>query len=201
MNRRNMTAAGLAAIVLSAGVLAGCGSSSSDTAAADTAAVESVASAVESTATTASALTKDQYVAEANAICAKIDDTENALDSGDSDSLAQVQAQLEKGVAAAKEGVAELKALVPPADLQAAHDTFVSTSEDSIALFQRIVGKLDSGSTDEAALTADAKEALALEKKQSAAVKELGLSKCFTGSDITDDTDGAGDNDTNDGND
>jgi hypothetical protein len=167
------TAAGVAAIALTAGILAGCGSSS--TSGADTAA--------ESVATQAAALTKAEYTAKANAICAKIDATQGSIDDADLESPEQAKAAIEADVATARAGVAELKALVPPADLQAAHDTFVSTSEESIVLFERLMTQMDSAgvTTDTAALQSDLAEAEALEAKQSAAVKQLGLSKCFTG--------------------
>jgi hypothetical protein len=134
---------------------------------------------------TTAALTQAEYVAKANAICTKIDDSLSSLDDqSDSDSLASAKEQLAKASAAAEEGVAEMKALVPPADLQAAHDTLVQTSGDSIALMNKLVASAesaDSGNVDTAGLAADLEEATALEKKQTAAAKELGLSNCFTG--------------------
>lgn len=185
------TAAGVAAIVLAAGVIAGCGSSSSDTA-------SSAEQQAESVATTA-ALTKAEYVAQANAICAKIDDTVNTLgDNVDAESIASAEATLKKATAAAEEGVAEMKALVPPADLQAAHDTLVQTSTESIALFNKITDALTSGNTDTAGLTADAEQAAALEAKQLAAAKELGLSDCFTGQEQATDNAGTSDDGAND---
>ena len=73
------TAAGVAAVALAAGVIAGCGSSS-DTA--STAAAESAA-----TSTTAE-LTQAEYVAKANAICRKIDDVTSTLgDNVDTETL------------------------------------------------------------------------------------------------------------------
>lgn len=186
MRGMKRTVAGVAAIALAAGVLAGCGSSSSDTA-------SSAEQPAESVATTA-ALSKAEYVAQANAICTKIDDTASALDdNADSETLAQAEASLKKVTAAAEEGVAQLKALVPPADLQAAHDTLVQTSADSIGLFKRLVTALDSDNVNTTELNSDLEQAMALEKKQTAAAKELGLSNCFTGQ-----PQGADDADTND---
>lgn len=176
MKGMKRTTAAIAAIALSAGVIAGCGSSSDGGA---TSAAEQVESA------TTAALTQAEYVAKANAICTKIDDSLSSLDDqSDSDSLASAKEQLAKATAAAEEGVAEMKALVPPADLQAAHDTLVQTSGDSIALMNKLVASAESaesGNVDTAGLAADLEEATALEKKQTAAAKELGLSNCFTG--------------------
>lgn len=176
MKGMKRTTAAIAAIALSAGVIAGCGSSSDGGA---TSAAEQVESA------TTAALTQAEYVAKANAICTKIDDSLSSLDDqSDSDSLASAKEQLANASAAAEEGVAEMKALVPPADLQAAHDTLVQTSGDSIALMNKLVASAESaesGNVDTAGLAADLEEAMALEKKQTAAAKELGLSNCFTG--------------------
>jgi hypothetical protein len=172
------TAAGLAAIALSAGVLAGCGSSG------DTASSEAT--------TTAAALTKAEFVTQANAICTKIEASLGSLnEQADSESLADAKDALAKASAAAEEGVAEMKALVPPADLQAAHDTLVQTSSESIALMDKLVStaeSAESGNVDTAGIDASIEEAFALAEKQSAAAKELGLSDCFTG-DSTNGTD------------
>jgi hypothetical protein len=176
MKGMKRTTAAIAAIALSAGVIAGCGSSSDGGA---TSAADQVESA------TTAALTQAEYVAKANAICTKIDDSLSSVDDqSDSDSLASTEEELAKASAAAEEGVAEMKALVPPADLQAAHDTLVQTSGDSIALMNKLVASAESaesGNADTAGLAADLEEAMALEKKQTAAAKDLGLSNCFTG--------------------
>ena len=183
------TAAGAAAIALSIGVLAGCGSSDSG-----------ATTAAEAT-TAAPALTNAEYVAKVNAICTKIDDTANSIENEDGDTIAQAKEGIAELTANAKAGIASLKALTPPADLQAAHDTLVQTSGDSIALMNKLVASAESaesGNVDTAGLAADLDQAMALEKKQTAAAKELGLSNCFTGDEPGDtndtgDADGAAD--------
>jgi len=184
------TAAGVAAVALAAGVIAGCGSSS-DTA--STAAAESVAT--DATATTAE-LTQAEYVAQANAICTKIDDVTSTLGSNaDTETPEEAQAELDKAVTAASAGVAELKGLVPPAALAAAHATLVQTSGEAVDLASKLISAALAGNLDDPALVEDAKEAEALEAKQTAAAKELGLSDCFTGNATNggDTTDGADD--------
>ncbi len=187
------TAAGLAAIALSAGVLAGCGSSSdtASTAAAD--------------AATTAALTKAEYVTAVNAICTKIDNTADNLDAGDVESITAARAQIDKMTAAAQEGIAELKALTPPADLQAAHDALVTNSSESVALSQKLMTAIESKSLDDATLTADAEKAGQLVEAQEKAAKELGLTNlCFAGvnddGDPSTNDDGPGDADTDDSN-
>ena len=154
MKGMKRTTAAIAAIALSAGVIAGCGSSSDGGA---TSAADQVESA------TTAALTQAEYVAKANAICTKIDDSLSSVDDqSDSDSLASTEEELAKASAAAEEGVAEMKALVPPADLQAAHDTLVQTSGEAIALMNKLVASAesaDSGNVDTAGLAADFEEA------------------------------------------
>jgi molybdopterin-guanine dinucleotide biosynthesis protein len=175
------TAAGAAAIALSIGVLAGCGSSDSGA----TTAAE---------ATTAVALTKAGYVAKVNAICTKIDDTASAIGNQNADSIRQAKAGIAELTANAKAGIASLKALTPPADLQAAHDSLVASSSEAIALNEKIVAGVEAGTVDKAQLTADATEAEALAKTQAVAVRDLGLSNCFTGDEPgdTNDPDDAG---------
>lgn len=187
------TAAGVAAVALAAGVIAGCGSSS-DTA--STAAAESVAS--EATSTTAE-LTQAEYVAKANAICRKIDDVTSTLgDNADTETLEQAQAELDTAVAAARQGVAELKGLVPPAALAAAHATLVQTSSDATELGSKIISAALAGNLDDPAIMEEAKQAASLEKKQLAAAKELGLSDCFTGNAAGDADDSGADDGAND---
>ena len=187
------TAAGVAAVALAAGVIAGCGSSN-DTA--STAAAESVAT--QPTATTAE-LTQAEYVAEANAICQRIDDVTSTLsDNVDTETPQQAEAGLEKAIAAAQKGVAELKGLVPPAALAAAHATLVQTSGDAIDLGSKLIRAGLAGNLDDPALAADLQEATSLEAKQSAAAKELGLSDCFTGNTTDTTDDGGADDGAND---
>lgn len=187
------TAVGLAAIALSAGVLAGCGSSGDP------------ASSAASDAATTPALTKAEYVAAVNKICTKIDNTADTLDSADVESVTQAKAQIDKMTAAAQEGIAELKALTPPADLQAAHDALVTNSGESIALSQKLMTAIESKSLDNATLQADAKKAGQLVEAQEKAAKELGLTNlCFAGvnndGDPSTNDDGPGDTDTDDSN-
>ena len=180
MRARGKAAAGVVTMALAAGMIAGCGSSS-DTA--STMAAESAA-----TSTTAE-LTQAEYVAKANAICAKIDDVTSTLGANaDTETPEQAQAELEKVVASAREGVAELKGLVPPASLAAAHATLVQTSGDAIDLGSRLISAALAGNLDDPALVEDAKQAEGLEAKQLAAAKELGLSDCFTGNTAGDGT-------------
>jgi len=89
------TAAGVAAVALAAGVIAGCGSSS-DTA--STAAAESAA-----TSTTAE-LTQAEYVAEANALCRKIDELTRTLgENADTETLKLCNRTRLRGLRAAAE--------------------------------------------------------------------------------------------------
>lgn len=193
MHGLRKTAAGIAAVALAAAVIAGCGSSSDS---ASTAAAESVAT--QPTATTAE-LTQAEYVAEANAICQRIDDVTSTLsDNVDTETPQQAEAGLEKAIAAAQKGVAELKGLVPPAALAAAHATLVQTSGDAIDLGSKLIRAGLAGNLDDPALAADLQEATSLEAKQSAAAKELGLSDCFTGNTTDSTDDGGADDGAND---
>ena len=156
-------AASVAVIGLSAGLVAGCGSSSTDTA-----------------STTGTALTAAQYKTKVLAICTKLAVAENDLGNTDVESVAQAEAAFTKAADEADAAINEIKAITPPADLQAAHDDLVSSSQESVALFDSLVADLKDGSAPSAAtLEANAKKAMALAAKQEAAATKLGLAKCF----------------------
>ena len=179
------TASGLAVIALSAGVLAGCGSSDSGA----TTAAE---------ATSAPPLTKAEYVAKVNAICTTLDNTADSLENADIESVSAAKAQIATFNSEARAAIGELEALVPPADLQAAADTLVASSKESVALFDELTSSIDGGSGPSTAeLEAQATKAEALATKQMAAAKELGLSNCFTG--VNNDGDASTNDDGTDG--
>jgi|GEM_PF-2928257 len=164
MRPRSLTirsaAAPALALVLSASVVIGCGSSS------------------ESAANTAP-LTKAEYVQTADAICEKAKDARVGLDPGlDSP---EGRADLAAGITAGEKLAADLKALVPPAALKAEHDVFVESSADSAAVMRKFLVRSEAQKDDAAdatALEADLKMAEALYYRQVVAAKELGLKEC-----------------------
>ena len=164
MHPRSLTlrsaAAPALALVLSAGILIGCGSSS------------------DSAASTAP-LTKAEYVQTAEAICKEAKLARTGLDPGlDSP---EGRADLTTGIAAGEKLATDLKALVPPAALKADHEEFVTVSADSAAVMRTFLkrAQADKGdAADSAALEADLKMAEALYYKQILVAKELGLTEC-----------------------
>ena len=154
------TAAPALALVLSAGILIGCGSSS------------------DSAASTAP-LTQAEYVQTAEAICKEAKLARTGLDPGlDSP---EGRADLTAGITAGEKLATDLKALVPPSGLKAKHEEFVSVSADSASVMRTFLerAEADKGSAaDSAALEADLKMAEALYYKQVLVAKELGLTEC-----------------------
>ena len=153
-------AAPVLALVLSAGVIIGCGSSS------------------DSAANTAP-LTKAEYIQTADAICEKAKQARVGLDPGlDSP---EGRADLAAGITAGESLAKDLKALVPPAGLKAEHAVFVEASADSAAVMRKFLVRSEAkkdGAADATALEADLKMAEALYYRQVVAAKELGLKEC-----------------------
>jgi hypothetical protein len=119
---------------------------------------------------------------------------EEDLGNTDVNSVSAAKAAFSKAADDANAAIAEVKAITPPADLQAAHNDLVSSSEDSIVLFQSLVTDLESGTTPSAAtLKANARKAMALARTQEAAAAKLGLTKCFVNNDDADMDDNDGD--------
>jgi hypothetical protein len=104
-------------------------------------------------------LTKDEYAAKANALCAAFNKEVDALDaSGSFDTVAEIAAGLDRLLPLEKKLIADLKALKPPADEEAtakkaiafAERTHVSETEISAALksgdmtkAQKLIAEID----------------------------------------------------------
>ena len=170
-------AAAIAAASLSIGLVAGCGGSDS---AASSSAADTTAAAADTTATTA-ALTKEEFVAAADAVCADVHAKADALMAAiDSASLQSVQDTWTQAVADATAGNAELQAITPPADLATDYQAFLDAHAASQANGEALLVDIKAATTvDDATAAVEANtdiDTLATTGKEAAAA--VGLTEC-----------------------
>jgi hypothetical protein len=163
-------AAAVAAASLSIGLVAGCGGSDS----------AASSSAADTTATTA-ALTKEEFVAAADAVCADVHAKADALTAAiDSTSLQSVQDTWAQAVADATAGNAELQAITPPADLATDYQAFLDAHAASQANGEALLVDIKAATTvDDATAAVEANtdiDTLDITGKEAAAA--VGLTEC-----------------------
>jgi len=163
-------AAAIAAASLSIGLVAGCGGSDSSAS----------SSAADTTATTA-ALTKEEFVAAADQVCADVHVKADALKASlDNTSLQSVQATFDQAVADATAGNAQLQGITPPADLAADYQAFLDAHAASQANAEALLADIKAAGNVEAALAAVAAntDVETLAAKSEALATKLGLTEC-----------------------
>ena len=123
------------------------------------------------------ALSKAEFVAQANAICKDYDARINAL--GDPQSIEDLVGLVEKAKPIAEDGVAKLRALEAPEDLQAGYDDYLATGDVNIELLGQLGEAAKSG--DAAAIEKIGTEGEANADKAHGIAAELGLTECAKG--------------------
>ena len=120
------------------------------------------------------ALSKDEFVSQANAICAKANKA--IKDLGQPSSPDQLADFTEKAYAASKEQVAALKALTPPSADSATITALWATYDQLLGAEQDVVDAAKDGdaSAMEAVIDANTK----LDEQASAAARAYGLTEC-----------------------
>jgi hypothetical protein len=119
-------------VVVAAVVVAGCGGGSSSSTGASGASGASGA-----------ALSKDEFVSQANAICKEANDKIASLKALASNQLSDVQATLKEELPVNQAAYDKFTALTPPQELQAQFDQLVATAKAQIALVQQLVNTND----------------------------------------------------------
>jgi hypothetical protein len=138
------------------------------------------AAAADTTATTA-ALTKEEFVAAADQVCADVHVKADALKASlDNTSLQSVQATFDQALADATAGNAELQGITPPADLAADYQAFLDAHAASQANAEALVADIKAAGNVEAALAAVAAntDVETLAAKSEALATKLGLTEC-----------------------
>ena len=159
-------ALGLAICATAAIAIAGCGGGGDST----------TASTGASGATGASGtpLSQDEFVSQANTICADLNDQLSALQQPtDIKSVADFAAQ---GLAIIEPAFQQFQALVPPADLQAQWDDYISQAESQLAKEKQLATAAAAGDSQQVqAIAADIKS---INNDQDAKATDLGLTEC-----------------------
>jgi len=119
-------------------------------------------------------LTKAEFVAQANAICKDYDARIDAL--GDPGSIEDLVGLAEKAKPIAEDGVAKLRALKAPEDLQASYDEYLATGDVNIELLVQLGEAAKSG--DVAAIEKIGTEGEDNADKAHGIAAELGLTEC-----------------------
>jgi hypothetical protein len=119
-------------------------------------------------------LSQDDFRQQANAICAKYDTKITAL--GSPTSPAEIPDFVRHGIPLLRQGIAELRALKPPAELQADYDRMLDETAKAIPAAQSLAAAAEK--SDAAAV----QEAIAAGQKANDAsdqlATDLGLDKC-----------------------
>lgn len=119
-------------------------------------------------------LSRDELIAEADAICAKYEKQLEAL--GTPASLEDIVQLAEEGKPIIEKGVNELKALEPPEDLQEQWDELMAENDANVALIDDLSEAAASG--DQARIGQIAAEAQQQDEKTDQLGRELGLVEC-----------------------
>jgi hypothetical protein len=119
-------------------------------------------------------LSRDELIAEADAICAKYQEQLDALATPES--LEDIERLAEEGKPIVEEGVNELKALEPPEDLEDEWDELMEHNDASVALIDELSAAATSG--DLARVQEIADEAQRQDEETDQLARELGLEEC-----------------------
>lgn len=120
-------------------------------------------------------LTKEEYVAQADAICAKANEQEDALGDVPSDP-AGLAGYLEQEKAIGEEQVTSLRALEPPEELQAQVEQAYDLLDQVLAKLDEAIAAAKAGDIEQ--LTAIGAEAQRLATQADQIAQEIGLTVC-----------------------
>lgn len=119
-------------------------------------------------------LSKAEYVERAEGIC---EDYERRLDElGDPRNVADLARLTKEALPIARRGVASLRELAPPEDMQAAVDEWLELNDRNVAGIERLGTAARAGNEDR--VQEIAREAAATEDRADRLARKLGLSKC-----------------------
>jgi hypothetical protein len=119
-------------------------------------------------------LSKEDFQQQANAICKKYDEKIKAI--GTPTSPADIPAFVEKGVPLIQQGIAELRALRPPSDLQADYNRMLDETAKAIPAARKLA---DAAAKNDAAAVQEAlKEGNDANTASDQLATKLGLQQC-----------------------
>ena len=119
-------------------------------------------------------LSRDEFASQGNRICekfeAKIDELENPR------SLPELRAYVDQARPIFEEGVADLRELEPPEDLQDRYDDFLETADAAVARLDELSAAAEDG--DQEAVQRIADRAAQEDRESDRIARELGLDDC-----------------------
>ena len=121
-------------------------------------------------------LSQDEFRQQANSICAKTNAKIEAL--GNPTSVADVPDFVSRGIPLLRQGIAELRALKPPADLEVTYDRMLDETAKTIPAAQSLADAAEKG--DAAAVQKAEAQAQAASDSSNRLATDLGLDQCAT---------------------
>ena len=119
-------------------------------------------------------LSRQEYVRQVDAICKKFEDDLDALE--EPANADEVAAFVDEAHRVAEDGVADLKELKPPAELEAKVDAWLELNDERVKEIGRAAEATKSG--DVSAIVEIAREAEETDEKADALAREIGLDEC-----------------------
>jgi hypothetical protein len=119
-------------------------------------------------------LSQEEFQQEANAICEKYDKKIQAL--GSPQSPADVPAYVQKGIPLLRQGIAELRALNPPADVEDNYNRMLDETAKAIPAAEKLADAAEKN--DAAAVQSAIKEAQQADDASDGLATELKLDRC-----------------------
>lgn len=168
MYSRGRIAALVACVAVGALIVAGCGGGGSTTSAGATGA---------SGAAGSEPLSKDEFISQANAICADTNQKVQALQALPQNAqLSDAVPVLTQVLGLAKDSEAKLDALTPPAELQQERDKLVANAAKEQALAEKLITAAKAN--DASQFQSLTQQLDALDNQDNAIAKSIGLTEC-----------------------
>jgi hypothetical protein len=119
-------------------------------------------------------LSRDEYVREADAICAEYDKRLSTL--GDAKSLEQLAANAERALPIAEEGVGKLRELEPPEELAPRVNEWLERNDENVEKIEELQDAAREG--DETRVQTIAADAADNEREADRLARRIGLRSC-----------------------
>ena len=123
-------------------------------------------------------LSKAEYTKQADAICAKYDEQLESVERelGRADSPEDAAQAIDRGIPIVKEGVAELRKLEPPEELEGDVDRWLELNEESTRSLEELRDAARNGDTQRVAEIATRGEDT--ERRSDELARQIGLEEC-----------------------
>ena len=119
-------------------------------------------------------LSQEEFRQQADAICAKYDNKIQAL--GSPQSPADIPAYVQKGIPLLRQGIAELRALNPPADVEDDYNRMLNETAKAIPAAEKLADAAEKGDT--AAVQEAIREGQQADQASDELATKLGLGRC-----------------------